>query len=201
MLGGLDSPNGGNIAFALPGSRKVARPGALRRATAVLPEERRKEGLLMELSIRENISLASLGSLTGRTPTLISREREQQRVVMVGEQVGLQVDDYEKPVGTLSGGNQQKAVIARLFLTNARIYLMDEPTRGLDIHAKAEVRELLRELANRGAGLLVVSSELEELRAVSDRLLVIERGRLVAEFDAGDVSDEHLMKLAMGSEG
>lgn len=199
MLAGLDSPYGGVVKMGGSDSRRRARRGALRRATAVLPEERRKEGLLMQASIRENVSLGNLPSFKARAPLLVSLRRERRGAMMAGEQAGLRVRDYERPVATLSGGNQQKAVLARLFLRKTDIYLMDEPTRGLDIQAKADVQALLRELAEQGAGVLVVSSELQELRAISHRLLVLERGRLVAQFDCGDVSDDELMKLAMGS--
>jgi ABC-type sugar transport system ATPase subunit len=114
---------------------------------------------------------------------------------------GVKPQQPDVAVGTLSGGNQQKVVIGRWFYSNFGVYLFDEPTRGVDINAKSEIYRILSQLTDSGAGMVVISSELPELLAICDRILVMREGRLVGEFAAEKATEESLLATAMGQEG
>lgn len=156
-------------------------PGRIARGIALIPEDRKRDGLVQILSIRENITLSAL-SRFARLFHLNLRAEAAGAADFIKRLV-IKVASAENPVSSLSGGNQQKVVIAKALMTDPKILLMDEPSRGIDIGAKAEVFRTMRRLAADGLGILFVTSDLEEVLALSDRILVMADGQLTGEFD------------------
>jgi erythritol transport system ATP-binding protein len=145
--------------------------------------------LVPELSIRENVALGARGMLT-------SKAAETKRVLEIATQLNLRAANLELSVTALSGGNQQKVLLARCLMTSPKVLLLDEPTRGVDVGAKAEIYEALRRLAAGGLAILFASSEIEETRLLADRVLVLRQGRIGAEFAHEDATDEALFAAA-----
>ena len=156
----------------------------MRHGIALVTEDRKGLGLFADLSVAENITLCHLDRLRSLGMLSLRRERETARDAIV--RFGIKTANLAAPILSLSGGNQQKCILARWLLTNPRILLLDEPTRGVDVGAKAEIYRLLRELAGQGMGIIMTSSELPELLTVCDRIMVLCEGRKTAEFDAED---------------
>ncbi len=197
LIFGLDKPSAGVV--LLDGRTLVgAPPGRIASGLAFVTEDRRLDGLCLEAPIAENLALASLrrlprssvGVLTGAT---IGRAARQ-----IGGAVGLDEQvDLSAAVGRLSGGNQQKVVLGKWLLTRPRMLLLDEPTRGIDVGARAEIYQLLHRLADAGTGLLVFSSDLDELMGISDRILVMRHGELNGEFHSIAFDREELLRAAL----
>jgi erythritol transport system ATP-binding protein len=161
---------------------------------ALVPEDRQRDGLVPELSIRENISLGSLRQFA--RGGWLRRRAEAAQVSEMAAKMSIAANDLEQKVTTLSGGNQQKVVIARCLMQRPKVLLLDEPTRGVDVAAKAEIYRMLRELAAKGLSVLFATSEIEEARTLADRVLVMVQGRLAAEFTACAITDEALFAAA-----
>jgi ribose transport system ATP-binding protein len=163
---------------------------------AFVTEDRQAEGLLLPSSVRANVTLGRLARTArfGR----VSRAREEALARPVVESLGVRARSLDQPVAELSGGNQQKVVLARALLREPKVLLVDEPTRGVDVGARAEVHQLLLALADRGKAIVVASSEIDELLALCDRILVLCRGRLTASFRRGDGSPEAILAAAVG---
>lgn len=175
----------------------LGRPAdALRSGIALVVEDRLREGLVPGLSVRENVSLAALPRLTHLG--WIHRAREWEAVAEVLRRVELDAALAETPVRRLSGGNQQKAVLARTLLCAPGVLILDEPTRGVDVAAKSEIHGLVGALAQAGTACLLVSSDLPELLALSDRILVMRAGRVVAELGREEASEELVLAAAAG---
>lgn len=189
---GLDPIDSGTIRLGRDEGLVEISPAALHSHVGIVTEDRRGEGLHLPLSVEKNISLPNLKSLLNSW-RLVGREQEASLADTMINRLQIKVSDRQQTVGTLSGGNQQKVVFARWLATNPQLLLLDEPTRGLDVSAKAEIMKLVVELAEQGCSCLIVSSELEELMRVSDRYLVISRGRLIDSL-AGTASHDELMK-------
>lgn len=169
---------------------------AMAQGIALAPEDRQHEGLLMPMSLSENASLAVLKKLAKG-----GWRQERQEVSVTEEALGRLRTAFRtvsQPVRELSGGNQQKVVLAKWLLTEPRILIVDEPTRGVDVGAKAEVHRLMRELANEGMAILMVSSDLPEVLAISDRVLVMKEGKLVADLSRDEANAESVMFAATG---
>jgi ribose transport system ATP-binding protein len=176
---------------------------AIEAGLALVPEDRKRQGLVLEMSVGANLSLASLkrdawvGWLNRRRERSISDE-------MIGR-LRIKTPGREQVVRYLSGGNQQKVVLGKWLAMEPRVLLMDEPTRGIDVGAKQEIYELMEELALRGVAILFVSSEMEEVLRMSDRLLVMHEGRITGELDRavleGVAGEESVMRLATGGVG
>jgi rhamnose transport system ATP-binding protein len=164
----------------------------------LLTEDRKVLGLLPELSIRENVTIASLrnGSRRGLLPGK-DMAAEADRLL---DSLRLRAGSYDQPVSTLSGGNQQKVLLARWLLTKPKVLLFDEPTKGIDVGAKGELYTVIGELASSGLGIVVVSSYLPELLGLADRVLVLRDGAIAGELPAG-ASEEDVMRLASGAAG
>ena len=161
----------------------------------LLPEDRRDEGLLLNRSLRENIGI---GSLAKRTSYGVLRLRtDLAEIERVAKQVDLRYASLDQQAGTLSGGNQQKLMLARTLAAEPRVLIFDEPTRGVDVGAKREIWQLIRELADRGKAVLVISSEIEEVLTLADRVLVMREGELVAEFDGDEATEEAIARAAI----
>jgi ribose transport system ATP-binding protein len=170
---------------------------AVRAGIALVPEERMRQGLVADWEIWRNTSLPDLPRLCagGAVP---SRTREVARAEQAVRDLGIVTLSVDAPVSALSGGNAQKVVFAKWLYGDASLFLLDEPTVGVDVGTKAEILELVRGFARAGKGIVVVSSEFEELLAVSHRVLVVSRGRIVAERRADETTEEELLALASG---
>ncbi len=163
---------------------------AARHGIVLVPEDRQRDGLIPDMSIRENIAIGAMHGF------LLSRERQLIQVQKLVKDLNIAAGDLELPVTSLSGGNQQKVIIARCLMRNPSLLLLDEPTRGVDVGAKAEIYAILRRLAEQGLGILFASSEIEETRALADRALVLCQGRISAEFSRSDITDAALFAAA-----
>ena len=163
---------------------------AAKAGIVLVPEDRQRDALIPEMSIRENVALASANGF------FLSRARETVRVRELAADLNIAVRDLELPVTVLSGGNQQKLLIARCLMCSPSLLLLDDPTRGVDAGAKTEIYRILRRLASKGLTILFTSSEIEETRILADRVLVLCQGRISAEFKAASITDEALFAAA-----
>jgi rhamnose transport system ATP-binding protein len=177
----------------------IKNPGdAIRCGIAYLPEDRRRHGVIEELPVSANITLASLGAprLSRRWSMDFRRERE-----IAGEYVrrfGIKTQALYSPVSTLSGGNQQKVALSRWLATRPSVLILDEPTQGIDVHAKSEIHELMMELAGQGAAILMISSELPEILGMSDRIAVMRGGTIRAVLNRDEATQQRVLALALG---
>jgi ribose transport system ATP-binding protein len=169
---------------------------ALRAGIAMLTEDRISDGLVLGLSIRDNVSLASFPAVSRMG--VIDRRTQSELVQAKARELDVRPPNIERPVGKLSGGNQQKVVLAKWLLTNARLLLLDEPTRGVDVAAKKEIYTAIGHLAQQGMGILLISSELPEILGMCDRILVMREGRLVGEFSREEATEESVLACASG---
>ncbi|SNT54265.1 erythritol transport system ATP-binding protein [Asanoa hainanensis] len=170
----------------------------LKAGLALVPEDRQRDGLVQTMSVRDNILLATIGRLT--KAGLLRGGAEQRTAAAKVAELAIKMPGLAATVTALSGGNQQKVVLARALLTEPVVLLLDEPTRGIDVGAKGQIATLMAELAAAGFGVLFISSELAEVIAMADRVLVMARGRVTAEFTAANVTEEALV-TASASEG
>jgi len=175
----------------------IRRPAqAIRAGVLLLPEDRRLHGLVLESSIGANLSLPNLASLA--TCGLLSRRRERTLHDATIRKLRVKTDSSRKAVGLLSGGNQQKVVFGKWLARTPRVLILDEPTRGVDVGAKAEIYGLIDELAGQGVAVWMITSDMEELLGMSDRVVVMHEGRLAGELARSDVTEEAVMRLATG---
>ncbi len=163
-----------------------------------LSEERKLHGIFRHLSVRENVGLSIL-DLT-KSPLGISVARERGEVEGIRAEYDIQTDNIEKKISLLSGGNQQKAIIGRAMATRPRILIFDEPTKGIDVRTKAEIYRIMRSQARDGVGIILVSSEIEELLACSTRIVAMHSGRIVETLDAQHVDREQIVSAIFGQE-
>ncbi len=161
------------------------------------PEDRKKDGIIPYLSVRENLTLAALPMLSRNG--IVSREKQQEVVDQFIRRLGIKTAGPEQKIRELSGGNQQKVLLARWLCLNPKLLILDEPTRGIDVGAKAEIQALIEELAEKGLGVLMISSELEELLEGSDRLVVLRDGQTVASLKREEIN-LHTVMAAMAQE-
>jgi galactofuranose transport system ATP-binding protein len=171
---------------------------AMRAGVVLLPEDRKADGILPELSVRENIVLAALPRLSAAG--LVSRRRQDAIVSTFMRRLRIKAASPDQRVGELSGGNQQKVLLARLLCTRPKVLLLDEPTRGIDVGAKAEVQALVDELAAEGLGVVLISSEFDEVVEGSDAIVVLREGRVVANLEGAEVTEAALLS-ALAEEG
>jgi ABC-type sugar transport system ATPase subunit len=180
---------------ALPGGRFAAGPHrALDAGVAMIPESRKDQGLLLGRSITENVSLASLTELSSLG--LVRRRAERRAVERLLEQLTVRAPSQAVPVGTLSGGNQQKVLFARMLLRQPRVLIADEPTRGVDVGAKRAIYDLLTTLAAGGLGVLLISSDVEEILGLAHRVLVMRMGKITAELSGDDMTEAAILGAA-----
>ncbi len=171
-------------------------PRAIRQGVALLTNDRKATGLVLPLSIAANATLADLPRLAPRGWRRPRREMEATRAL--AESLSIRAASLDMEVGLLSGGNQQKVALGKWLQTGPRLLLLDEPTRGIDVGAKREIYQLLDDLTARGIAILLITSELPELLALSDRIAVMHRGRLAAEFTRAEATAERILEAAMG---
>ena len=165
----------------------------------LVPEDRRQCGLIVDFNVRENISLPNLESYS--SAKIINRSKESNAAVEAIKAINIKTPTPEMRAANLSGGNQQKVVLARWLTFAPRVLIFDEPTRGIDVGAKAEIYELIRKLAAEGVSVIVISSEMEEVLGISDRIAVMHEGRLTGVLERAQFSEEAVMRLATGTEG
>jgi ribose transport system ATP-binding protein len=178
---------------------KALRKGSVRAAVGagvgLAPEERKSQGLLLDQSVTRNISLASLGRFA--RSGFVRRGDEHAAAKQQAETLDVRPSGVDRAVRTLSGGNQQKVVLARWLLRGCRVLLLDEPTRGVDVGARSEIYALIRRLADDGVAVVVVSSEVPEVLGLADRVLVISEGRIVHEGPAAAIDEHRVLDLVM----
>jgi len=193
---GVDRPDAGHV--EVDGERLApGRPlAAMRAGIGFVPEDRRQQGLVMDLSIARNATMTRTGKLARFG--LIRRAAENELAREWAARLQLRFHRLDDPAGFLSGGNQQKVVLAKWLATEPRLLIVDEPTRGIDVGTKAEVHRLIGELAGSGVGVLMISSELPEVLGVADRVLVMHEGRLVEEIARADADEERVIRAATG---
>lgn len=167
---------------------------ACRAGIALVTEDRKRLGLFAAMNVGENISICKLNEL--RSGGLVSRAREWQVAGDVARKLNVKTAGLSAAITSLSGGNQQKCIIGRWLLTNPTVLLLDDPTRGVDVGAKAELYRLIDQLCRDGIGIIITSSELPELLTVSDRILVLSEGRLTAEFSRAEATEHKIMEAA-----
>ena len=174
-------------------------PAAVAAGVGLAPEERKSQGLLLDQSVADNVTLASLPAYSTAGFTDRGRELKDSRATL--ERLDLRPADPRRVVRTLSGGNQQKAVVARWLVRDCKVLLLDEPTRGVDVGARAELYRLIHELAASGVAVVLVSSEVPEVLGLSDRVLVMREGRLLTEASASELTEAAVLDMVMeGSE-
>ncbi|MCG7505986.1 sugar ABC transporter ATP-binding protein [Mesorhizobium retamae] len=194
---GLRQASSGSV--ALDGKPLTIRSyaDAVQAGLVYLSEDRKGSGVFLDLSIAANVSALDLGKLTGRFG-LLDRRAEADQAASLAKRLGVRMAGIDAPVSTLSGGNQQKVAIAKQLSVSPKVIIMDEPTRGIDVGAKVEIHRLLRDLANQGVGIIVISSELPELIGLCDRVLVVREGAIAGELGAGQLDEEAIIMLASG---
>ena len=168
-------------------------PAAIKAGVAFLPEDRKSEGIIPGLSVRENIVAAAMPRLS--RAGLVSEKAQNELVERFIERLGIKTSSPDQPVGELSGGNQQKVLLARWLCLNPKVLILDEPTRGIDVGAKAEVQHLIDELAEDGLGVIMISSELEEVVEGSDRVVVLRNGAVAGTLSGDEISEDRLMEM------
>jgi rhamnose transport system ATP-binding protein len=195
---GIDRTDAGHVEV----SGRRLQPGrplaAMHAGIAFVPEDRRMQGLVMDLSVARNATLTRMRALTRLG--LIRAGAENRLAREWAERLRLKYHRLEDPVGYLSGGNQQKVVLAKWLATEPKLLILDEPTRGIDVGTKAEVHRLMGELAGRGLAVLMISSELPEVLGMADRVLVMREGRLTGELSRDEANEERVIRAATGVE-
>jgi len=191
---GADPVDGGYISIdgqkVSPGNPRAA----VQAGMGLLTEDRKRLGLLLELSIRENASLAHLDEISRFW--MVDKKRERNIVDQYLGGLKLRAGSWEQPVSSLSGGNQQKVLLARWLATKAKVLMFDEPTKGVDVGAKAEIYKVIGDLAAEGLGVVVVSSYLPEVLGLADRVLVMREGTVAGELPAEGATEEDVLRIA-----
>lgn len=180
--------NGKPVRFKSPGQ-------AIRSGLAMVPEDRKVLSLFMNMEISKNMSMAELPHMTN---AIISERRERDLVDNYVDKLDIRLSSINDPVSSLSGGNQQKSVLGRWLATDPKLLILDEPTHGVDIGAKSEIYELMRRLANEGMGIILISSELPEVLALANRIVIMHEGRVTGIMEREDATEESVMAYATG---
>jgi ribose transport system ATP-binding protein len=173
--------------------RKQSIPGAIRAGVGLLPQNRKAEGIIGPLSVRDNIALAALPRLT--RAGIVSEARVDRIVETFVSRLRIKATSPDQPAAELSGGSQQKVLLARWLAINPHVLMLDEPTRGIDVGAKADVQALIDDLAVAGLAVMLISSDLEELVATCDRVVVLRDGAVVRQLTGPDVTEKNLISL------
>lgn len=196
-LCGVSHPSAGEI--ILNGEKKTFRQpvDAIRAGIVYVPEERQKQGAIVELPISQNISLPQLSKLNPRG--ILNDAREWALADEYARRLQVKAFSWKQPVETLSGGNQQKVVIAKWLATHPDVIILDEPTKGIDIGSKAAVHQFMSELVSQGLAVIMVSSELPEVMGMADNIIVMHEGLMVANYRAGEASAETIVSAASGA--
>ncbi len=161
-----------------------------------MPENRKEQGVILDMPIRKNITMPSVRLVTASLGVI--RERKEKRLAQqFVEKLQIKIRDVDQEVADLSGGNQQKVVLAKWLTTNCRVMLLDEPTRGIDVGAKVEIYRLINELACSGMGIVLISSEMMEIIGLCDRVIVIREGQVAGVLQKPEITEVNLMRMAV----
>ncbi len=193
---GADPKEGGEI--ILDGKSLVINSpeDAIRQGIVLAPEDRKKEGLCTRLSIRDNIALPNLDLICGKPFGTINKKVENEMIEKGRSSLTIKMASPENEAASLSGGNQQKVVVAKWLARDSRVVIFDEPTRGIDVAAKVEIYEIINDLKKRGIAVIIVSSEMPEVMGISDRIIVMCNGKITGEVDPRDTTEEEIMTYA-----
>ena len=197
VLFGIDRPLGGAITMDGVALRLKTAADAVKAGIFLVPEDRKATGLLLDFSVAQNISLPNLRAYAPRY--VVSADAEDRQAERSRVELDIRTPDVHQPARALSGGNQQKVVLAKWLAMAPRLIILDEPTRGIDIGAKAEIYRLMRQLADSGVSVLMISSDMEEVIGVSDRIAVMRDGEISGELQREEFSEESVLALALGS--
>jgi ABC-type sugar transport system ATPase subunit len=197
-IAGADKPDRGEVRIDGTAVRTGRIGDAIAGGIAFITEDRKAQGLVLGMTVRENVTLAHLAEFVDRD-LLVDLARERAATLRMIDELQIRTPGTEQLVRNLSGGTQQKVVLAKWLLGNARVFLFDEPTRGIDVGAKTEIYKLILELAARGAAIVMVSSDLPEVLGMTHRILVVRDGRIAAEFAREDATPERVIAIATGS--
>ena len=170
---------------------------AIRNGFGMLPESRKEEGLLLKQSIRMNTTLAVLNTKIARMG-IINHKKEKEYVESLLKSMSTKYGNTEDSADSLSGGNQQKIALAKWVAAKCRCVVFDEPTRGVDVGAKMEIYKIMNDLAEKGVGIIMISSEMPEIIGMCDRVVVMRQGKVTGEFCKEEVNENNLIKAAMG---
>jgi ABC-type sugar transport system ATPase subunit len=196
---GVEPPDSGQVYVCDSQNRCRSPRDTINAGMAFVSDDRKQEGLVLGMSVQKNVSLPTLGQRLRML--LIDSAREKQEVSEALESVRMSCDLVGREAQFLSGGTQQKTVLAKWLLSKPKLIVLDEPTRGIDVGAKIEIYQLIRQLANQGAAILMLSSELYEIIGMSDRILVMHGGHIVAECQGAEATEQSLITAAVGGEG
>lgn len=197
VLFGLDPMTSGQIVVRDVPQRATTPLAAMHGGWALIPESRREQGLMMDWSITRNTTLLVLEKLLSSLG-LIDKRQVRSRTAQYTERLGIATDSQEKKVSQLSGGNQQKVLLAKWLATGPSILILNDPTRGVDVGAKREIYVLCQQLAAEGMTILMTSSEAEEILGLADRVFVLSKGKMLHEFQRGEVTKAGLMHAMAG---
>lgn len=194
---GVDRVKDGTV--MLEGRRlKVHSPSqAKHEGIALIPENRKEQGLVLEKPISENMTYSNIGRVT-KPRGILRKGLEKALVQGLVAKLSVKAPNVANPVSSLSGGNQQKVVIAKWLTIHSKVIIMDEPTRGVDVGAKVEIYNIMNDLTDQGSGIVMISSELNEIIGMCDRVVVIDNGRKMGELERGDINEMNIMKLVVG---
>lgn len=195
LIAGIDAKTGGSIEVEGVAVKNHNVSSAIRAGIGLVPEDRKKEGIIKERAVKMNMALPSMGRFTQYG--LLKRNQLDKTALDVMTDLRLRPLNIEKPIGTLSGGNQQKVIIGRWVAADNKVFLFDEPTRGIDIGAKSEIYNLIEKLAQQGKAIVVVSSEMPEIMRISDRVLVMREGKITKELNGDEITEENIARYAI----
>ncbi|MFL5733978.1 MAG: sugar ABC transporter ATP-binding protein [Chloroflexia bacterium] len=198
---GADPVDGGQVFIEGRPVRFNSPSAAIRAGLGLLPESRKEHGLVLVLSVQDNITLAHMSQISrGPARLVLDRKRAAAVAGRLARQLRIRTPNLEQEVQYLSGGNQQKTVLAKWLVGRSKLLIFDEPTRGIDVGAKVEVYNLMNELTAQGVAIIMVSSELLEVLGMSDRIMVMREGRLTGIFSRAEATQERLLRAAIGAE-
>lgn len=195
---GIDRASGGSISFDGKRFEPKSAIHAMKAGIALVPEDRQRQGLVLKMSLTHNISLPVLKTLSAKG-MVTTKKRELRYVLEHGQQMEIRAAGYHVDAETLSGGNQQKVVLAKWIGTKPRILILDEPTKGIDVATKAAVHQFICDMASQGVAVILISSELPEILGMSDRILVMHEGRQMAILHASEATAETVMRHAIAT--
>lgn len=195
LIAGIDAKTSGSVEVEGVAVKNHNVSAAIRAGIGLVPEDRKKEGIIKERAVKMNMALPSMGRFSRFG--LLKRNQLNQTALEVMTDLRLRPLNIEKPIGTLSGGNQQKVIIGRWVAADNKVFLFDEPTRGIDIGAKSEIYNLIEKLAQQGKAIVVVSSEMPEIIRISDRVLVMREGKITKELNGDDITEENIARFAI----
>lgn len=194
---GLQQRTGGKVTLDGKDITPATYSDSIANGVVYLSEDRKGSGVFLDMSIATNVSALDLGRVS-TSYGFVDNSREQGQAKRLGDALRLRRGSLNDNVSTLSGGNQQKVAIAKMLSVNPKVILLDEPTRGVDVGAKAEIHRILRDLANEGTGIIAISSELPELIGLCDRVIVIHEGRVAGEVTGDEMTEDNMIRLASG---